>query len=112
VAARTRNEAVPWVPSVRSRPAAVETVPCRTVGHDVAMAYSVGVPRYVYRCRVCGDSFERTRSMSEANAPIACLHGHQDTVKLLTTVAITGRAPAAAPGPRGGCCGGACSCGA
>ena len=54
--------------------------------------------------------------MSEASAKAACPAGHDDTVKLLSTVAMTGRSggtgyaprPAAASG--GGCCGGSCGC--
>jgi putative FmdB family regulatory protein len=70
------------------------------------------VPRYEYRCRACGDTFEVTRPMSEAAAPCDCPQGHDDTVKLLSTVAVGGRASAAAAGQRtsGGCCGGACGC--
>jgi putative FmdB family regulatory protein len=74
------------------------------------------MPRYEYRCRACGDTFEVTRPMSESSAPCACPAGHDDTVKLLSAVAVGGRS-AAAPGPSapmgggGGCCGGACGCG-
>jgi len=77
------------------------------------------MPRYEYRCRACGETFEVNRAMREANAPAACPAGHADTVKLLSTIALTGRsggapaagaAPAAGPGPAGGCCGGACGC--
>ncbi len=52
--------------------------------------------------------------MSEASDPCACPEGHDDTVKLLSTVSVGGRASAAAPrsaGGGGGCCGGACGCG-
>jgi len=49
--------------------------------------------------------------MSESSAPSACPQGHDDTVKLLSTIAVGGRADAAAPAPRGGCCGGGCGCG-
>ncbi|HWE91090.1 MAG TPA: zinc ribbon domain-containing protein [Pseudonocardiaceae bacterium] len=75
------------------------------------------MPTYAYRCRVCTDTFEISRPMSESGAPAACPDGHADTVKLLTTVAVTGRAgasarPAAsvpsAPSAGGGCCGGGC----
>ncbi|MGE5291309.1 MAG: FmdB family zinc ribbon protein [Micromonosporaceae bacterium] len=77
------------------------------------------MPRYEYRCRTCGDTFERSRPMSEASAPCVCPQGHDDTVKLLSTVSVggiagstTGRAPSASPrGASGGCCGGACGCG-
>ena len=70
------------------------------------------VPRYEYRCRACGDTFELNRPMSESSAPAACPAGHDDTVKLLSTVSVGGRA-AAQPmgGGGGGCCGGACGCG-
>jgi hypothetical protein len=52
--------------------------------------------------------------MSESSAPASCPQGHDDTVKLLSTVAVGGRAAGgAAPsaGGGGGCCGGACGCG-
>ncbi|HEY7361847.1 MAG TPA: zinc ribbon domain-containing protein [Streptosporangiaceae bacterium] len=72
------------------------------------------MPRYEYRCRACGDTFEVSRPMAQASAPCTCPQGHDDTVKLLSTVSVGGRASAgrAAPGPSGGgCCGGACGCG-
>ncbi|MPY99285.1 MAG: zinc ribbon domain-containing protein [Actinophytocola sp.] len=74
------------------------------------------MPTYAYRCRECTTTFEVNRPMDQASAPAACPEGHDDTVKLLTTVALTGRsapspamntAPAAAPAG-GGCCGGGC----
>ncbi|MEU9152222.1 zinc ribbon domain-containing protein [Streptomyces sp. NPDC048417] len=67
------------------------------------------MPRYEYRCRTCGDTFELSRPMAESSAPAACPEGHEDTVKLLSTVAVGGTAstPAAAPSS-GGCCGGGC----
>jgi putative FmdB family regulatory protein len=76
------------------------------------------VPRYEFRCRACGDTFLLTRPMSQSGEPASCPQGHDDTVKLLTTVGIGGlsaggAAPAsgAAPAGGGGCCGGACGCG-
>jgi putative FmdB family regulatory protein len=72
------------------------------------------MPRYEYRCRSCGDTFELSRPMAESSAPAACPAGHKDTVKLLSTVAVGGRpAGSAAPAPSaggggGGCCGGGC----
>nr|MDT0658284.1 zinc ribbon domain-containing protein [Micromonospora sp. DSM 115978] len=72
------------------------------------------MPRYEFRCRACGDTFEMTRPMADSAAPATCPSGHDDTVKLLSTVAVTGRggsagaAPAAGGG--GGCCGGGCGC--
>jgi putative FmdB family regulatory protein len=77
------------------------------------------MPRYEYRCRACGDTFEVSRPMQESAAPTRCPGGHDDTVKLLSTVAVGGRAagggaaasgPAAGQGAGGGCCGGACGC--
>jgi hypothetical protein len=53
--------------------------------------------------------------MSDASAPGPGPAGHDDTVKLLSTVSVGGRASAAGPRPAGGggggCCGGACGCG-
>jgi putative FmdB family regulatory protein len=73
------------------------------------------MPRYEYRCRSCGTTFELSRPMAESSAPAACPDGHDDTVKLLSTVAVGGTATAsgtrsAAPAPSGGggCCGGGC----
>ncbi|MGY0023775.1 FmdB family zinc ribbon protein [Streptomyces sp. cg35] len=71
------------------------------------------MPRYEYRCRTCGDTFELSRPMSESASPAACPAGHPDTVKLLSTVAVTGSgasspAPAPSSGGGGGCCGGGC----
>lgn len=68
------------------------------------------MPTYAYRCRECTETFELNRPMSESSAPADCPEGHSDTVKLLTTVAMTGtaNAPAAAPASGGGCCGGGC----
>ncbi|MFF5175313.1 zinc ribbon domain-containing protein [Micromonospora sp. NPDC000089] len=71
------------------------------------------MPRYEFRCRACGDTFEVNRPMAEAAAPASCPRGHADTVKLLSAVAVTGRGtgPSAAPAPpAGGCCGGGCGC--
>ena len=71
------------------------------------------MPRYEYRCRACGDTFELTRPMTESAAPAECPAGHDDTVKLLSTVAVGGLASGRMPsgGGGGGCCGGACGCG-
>ena len=50
--------------------------------------------------------------MSESSAPSRCPNGHDDTVKLLSTVSVGGRAGAAESrgSGGGGCCGGACGC--
>ncbi|MEV6752308.1 FmdB family zinc ribbon protein [Streptomyces sp. NPDC051214] len=73
------------------------------------------MPRYEYRCRSCGDTFELSRPMAESAAPAApaaCPAGHEDTVKLLSTVAVGGTTSTPAPAPGGGggggCCGGGC----
>ncbi|MEV6170165.1 zinc ribbon domain-containing protein [Streptomyces sp. NPDC051954] len=69
------------------------------------------MPRYEYRCRTCGDTFELSRPMAESSDPAACPAGHGDTVKLLSTVAVGGTASAGAPPAApagGGCCGGGC----
>ncbi|GGR96347.1 hypothetical protein GCM10010252_38940 [Streptomyces aureoverticillatus] len=70
------------------------------------------MPRYEYRCRPCGTTFELSRPMAESAAPATCPAGHEDTVKLLSTVAVAGTAttPAGATGGGGGggCCGGGC----
>ncbi|MGW4816688.1 FmdB family zinc ribbon protein [Kitasatospora cineracea] len=67
------------------------------------------MPRYDFRCRSCGATFELNRPMARANDPATCPDGHPDTVKLLSTVAVTGAAASApAPSGGGGCCGGGC----
>ncbi|MFD9911043.1 zinc ribbon domain-containing protein [Streptomyces sp. NPDC059063] len=67
------------------------------------------MPRYEYRCRSCGDTFELSRPMAESSAPAPCPAGHDDTVKLLSTVAVGGTATTPAPTRGGGgCCGGGC----
>ena len=71
------------------------------------------MPSYDVRCRSCGDTFEVIRSMANIDDPAPCPAGHTDTVRLLRTVAMTGRgstgpAPAAESGGGGGCCGGGC----
>lgn len=74
----------------------------------------IGMPRYEFRCRSCGDTFEVDRPMRAANDPVDCPQGHADTVKLLSTVALAGRASPGRSAPSsggGGCCGGACGCG-
>ena len=49
------------------------------------------MPRYEYRCRACGDTFEVNRPMAASAEPANCPSGHDDTVKLLSTIALTGR---------------------
>ncbi|MFI0740826.1 zinc ribbon domain-containing protein [Streptomyces sp. NPDC021100] len=75
------------------------------------------MPRYEYRCKACGATFELRRPMAQSSAPAMCPQGHLDSVKLLSTVAVTGAASAgSSSGPSaesgggggGGCCGGGC----
>jgi putative FmdB family regulatory protein len=66
----------------------------------------VRVPRYDFRCRECGSTFEVSRPMADASEPARCPDGHDDTVKLLSAVAVGGRG--SAPARAGGCCGGGC----
>lgn len=83
------------------------------------------MPTYDVRCRACGATFEVNRPMARADDPAPCPDGHTDTVRLLPTVALTGRAgassgrpasrasapasPAGGGGCGGGCCGGGCA---
>ncbi|WP_173078280.1 FmdB family zinc ribbon protein [Phytohabitans rumicis] len=75
------------------------------------------MPRYEFRCRACGDTFEVNRPMTDSGQPASCPQGHADTVKLLSAVSVTGRGSAATGGSGasaaggGGCCGGGCGCG-
>jgi hypothetical protein len=49
--------------------------------------------------------------MAESAAPCLCPQGHDDTVKLLSTVSVGGLASGRERAPGGGgCCGGACGC--
>jgi putative FmdB family regulatory protein len=88
----------------------------RTGVRRAGLAYDEPVPRYEFRCRVCADVFEVNRPMSASGDPASCPAGHDDTVKLLSTIALAGRAGGggAAPAPvpampaGGGCCGGGC----
>jgi putative FmdB family regulatory protein len=76
------------------------------------------MPRYEFRCRTCASTFEVERPMQASSDPADCPAGHDDTVKLLTTVGLGGRARTAQPpasrapiapaGGGGGCCGGGC----
>ncbi|WP_329116735.1 FmdB family zinc ribbon protein [Streptomyces sp. NBC_01465] len=69
------------------------------------------MPRYEYRCRSCGDTFEVSRPMAQSSDPASCPAGHDDTVKLLSAVAVggtQGSSGPAAPSGGGGCCGGGC----
>ena len=67
------------------------------------------MPRYDFRCRACGDTFEVSRPMERSGDPATCPAGHEDTVRLLSAVAVGGTASApSGPSGSGGCCGGGC----
>ncbi|MEV0383065.1 zinc ribbon domain-containing protein [Nonomuraea sp. NPDC050643] len=66
------------------------------------------MPRYDFRCRACGSTFEVSRPMAASDDPASCPEGHDDTVKLLSTVAMTGGAATPKASGGGGCCGGGC----
>jgi len=69
------------------------------------------VPTYEFRCHDCATTFDVQRPMSASADPAACPAGHTNTVKLLSTVALTGGGDGASMPAGGGCCGGACGCG-
>ncbi|MDQ4103878.1 MAG: zinc ribbon domain-containing protein [Actinomycetota bacterium] len=67
------------------------------------------MPRYEFRCRKCSTTFELSRPMTASGDPAQCPSGHDDTVRLLSTVALSGAGTQrAAPVNAGGCCGGGC----
>ncbi len=79
------------------------------------------MPLYDFRCRACGTTFDRMRSMAQADAPTPCDCGSNDTTRLLSRIApvaqsasvggSAGSLPMAggsAPSAGGGCCGGGC----
>jgi putative FmdB family regulatory protein len=71
------------------------------------------MPRYEFRCRDCSTTFELSRPMSASRDPARCPSGHDDTVRLLSTVALSGgsrpgSASVRSAAPAGGCCGGGC----
>ncbi len=70
--------------------------------------YPGRVPTYEFRCRACGASFAVQRPMAGSDEPATCPEGHDDTVRLLTTLGLAGAATQPAPSGGGGCCGGGC----
>jgi putative FmdB family regulatory protein len=80
----------------------------------VAARHNGAVPTYEFRCHECATTFDVRRPMSASSEPATCPDGHTNTVKLLSTIALTGAAAgdgASMPVGGGGCCGGACGCG-
>ena len=69
---------------------------------------------YEYLCKDCGDTFERQRSMADAEGEVRCPVGHDQVRRRFSVYAMSGAAstPSAAPAPTmgGGCCGGGCGC--
>lgn len=69
------------------------------------------MPIYEYRCRACGATTEKLRSMTDADLDVPCACGTADTVRLpslpMRPAAQTGELPMATGG---GCCGGGCGC--
>ena len=79
----------------------------------VAAGHNGAVPTYEFRCHQCATTFDVQRPMSASSDPATCPDGHTNTVKLLSTIALTGSAGDGASMPvggGGGCCGGACGC--
>lgn len=67
------------------------------------------MPRYDYRCRDCGTTFEVRRGLDEPEAAVPCPDGHPTTTRVFTAVAVGGGGSTApAPAGGGGCCGGGC----
>ena len=70
---------------------------------------------YEYLCKDCGTTFERQRSMADAEGEVRCPSGHDQVRRRFSVYAMSG-ASATAPGPvpsgggGGGCCGGGCGC--
>ncbi|MGW2034852.1 FmdB family zinc ribbon protein [Streptomyces sp. NPDC001811] len=49
------------------------------------------MPRYEYRCRTCGDTFELSRPMAQSAAPASWAPGRAQTETITSTVSV-GRA--------------------
>ena len=65
------------------------------------------MPRYDYRFRTCDATFEVRRGLDEPVTAVPCPHGHAETSRVFTPVAVGGGAATPAPSG-GGCCGGGC----
>ncbi|MGH3443064.1 MAG: FmdB family zinc ribbon protein [Nitriliruptorales bacterium] len=78
---------------------------------DPAAGYDPRMPMYEYRCRACGETFEALRSQGEADAPVACCRGHEDTIRLLSLVARPAGTSEPAASGGGACCAAGCACG-
>jgi putative FmdB family regulatory protein len=76
------------------------------------------VPLYEYRCRVCDETFEARRPMSQSSDPAECPNGHVDSRRVLSVFQSVGVGAssngAPSPGPSvpmgGGGCGTSCGC--
>jgi putative FmdB family regulatory protein len=64
---------------------------------------------YEYRCRTCGARFEARRPMAQADEPLRCPDGHEDTTRVFSVVAgLVGRSGPAEVRSAG--CGPGCAC--
>lgn len=75
------------------------------------------MPVYEYRCNGCSATFELLRPMAERSVAAVCPRCEgRSTMPLISTVARgaarSGGGEPAAVRSGGGCCGGACGCGA
>jgi len=70
------------------------------------------MPIYEYRCRTCGDTFDELRPTTEADAPVTCTCGAEDSARLPSLIARGSGAELPMSGGAepagGGCCGGGC----
>jgi putative FmdB family regulatory protein len=75
------------------------------------------MPIYEYRCRACGHTAEELRAPDQADAPVTCVCGRTDSVRLPSLVARSSSSGVGAELPMagggggaggGGCCGGGC----
>ena len=71
------------------------------------------MPIYEYRCGTCGDTFDELRPTTEADAPVTCTCGAEDSARLPSLIArgsgaelpmSGGAEPAGGGGCGGGCC--------
>jgi putative FmdB family regulatory protein len=82
------------------------------------LGYSEEVPLYEYRCNDCASVYEVMRPMAERELAAVCPRCESRvSMPLISRVGMLAGGQAGAsdrPGPSagGGCCGGACGCGA
>jgi putative FmdB family regulatory protein len=82
------------------------------------LGYSEQVPLYEYRCNDCAAVHEVMRPMAERELAAVCPRCEsRASMPLISRVGMlvggqTGAPDRPGPSPEGGCCGGACGCGA